>query len=152
MNRPNDPRVAIELHRRRNGGADRASLAIRKEILLLRCELERLELREATVELRGRFAHFGWLRMLMPRMGGRGGVGGLGILLKDYPFMSSVISLAITHGPKLGALKRLRPLLKLVAVGFGGYELVKLWRVANGSDAGPAHATGAEGGNASTAP
>ncbi|WP_147432278.1 DUF3318 domain-containing protein [Pararobbsia silviterrae] len=131
MNRPNDPRVAIEVHRRRNGGTDRKSLAIRKEILLLRCELERLEVREATAELRGRFAHFGWLRMLMPRMSGRGGLAGLGHMLKDYPFLSSVVSLALTHGPKLKGLGRLRPLLKFGAVGFGAWQVVRLWRAAN---------------------
>lgn len=129
MNRPNDPRVAIEAHRRRNGAADRKSLAIRKEILLLRCELERLELREATTDLRARVAHFGWLRMLMPRFGGaRGGVAGLGHLLKDYPFVSSLLSLALTHGPKLTGLRRLRPWLKLSAAGFGAWQAFKLWR------------------------
>ena len=138
MNRPNDPRdprVAIEAHRRRNGATDRKSLAIRKEILLLRCELERLELREATTELRGRFAHFGWLRMLMPRMGGaRGGVAGLGHLLKDYPFASSLISLALTHGPKLRGLSRVRPWLKISAAGFGAWQAYKLWRAATVSE------------------
>ncbi|HTJ93769.1 MAG TPA: hypothetical protein VL424_11770 [Pararobbsia sp.] len=134
MNRPNDPRVAIEAHRRRNGGMDRASLAIRKEILLLRCELERLELREATTELRGRFAHFGWLRMLMPRFGARGGVAGLGHLLKDYPFVSSLASLALTHGPKLSVLKRARPVIKFAIAGFGAWQAVKLWRAATTPD------------------
>lgn len=143
MNRPNDPRVAIEAHRRRNVGIDRKSLAIRKEILLLRCELERLELREATTDLRSRFAHFGWLRMVMPRFGARGGVAGLGHLLKDYPFVSSLASLALTHGPKLRALRRVRPLLKLAIAGLGAWQAVKLWRAANSPDDGP-HA-GAQG-------
>lgn len=131
MNRPNDPRVVIEAHRRRNGGVDHKSLAIRKEILLLRCELERMDLREATHDLRERFAHFGWLRMLMPRMGARGGVAGLAHLLKDYPFVSSLASLALTHGPKLKVLRRARPFIKLAAVGIGAWQLVKLWRTAN---------------------
>jgi len=134
MNRPNDPRVAIEAHRRRNNGADRESLAIRKEILLLRCELERMELREATTELRGRLSHFGWLKMLLPRVAGRGRLGGFGALLKDYPFVSSLASLALTHGPKLKALRRFQPWLKLAAVGFAGWQAVKAWQAANAAD------------------
>jgi hypothetical protein len=134
MNRPVNARAALAVHNRRRG-TDRESLAIRKEILLLRCELERMDLTEATGELRHRFAHFGWLKMLVPRFGGRGGMAGLGSLLKDYPLISSLASLALTHGPRLKSLGRVKPLLKFGAVGFALWQAVKLWKAATGSEA-----------------
>jgi Protein of unknown function (DUF3318) len=134
MNRPNDPRAALALSSRRRSGTDRESLAIRKEILLLRCELERMEIAEASAELRARFAHFGWLKMLVPRFGARSGIAGFGHLLKDYPLLSSLASLALTHGPKLGALKRLKPVLKFGAVAFAAWQAVNLWKATTGGD------------------
>src|SRR5580698_2275794 len=134
MNRPVDPRAALAVHSTRRRGVDRESLAIRKEILLLRCELERMDLTEATAELRDRFAHFGWLKMLVPRFGARGGVAGLGSLLKDYPLVSSLASLALTHGPRLKSLRRVKPLLKFGAVVFAGWQAIKLWQAATGRD------------------
>ncbi len=137
MNRPNDPRAALALSSRRRGSTDRESRAIRKEILLLRCELERMEIAEASAELRGRFAHFGWLKMLVPRFGGRGGRGGMAgfsHLLKDYPLVSSLASLALTHGPKLKSLTRLKPVLKFCAVAFAAWQAVNLWKAATGGD------------------
>jgi Protein of unknown function (DUF3318) len=134
MNRPNDPRAALALSSRRRGGTDRESRAIRKEILLLRCELERMEIAEASAELRGRFAHFGWLKMLVPRFGGRGGMAGFGHLLKDYPLVSSLASLALTHGPKLKSLTRLKPVLKFGAVAFAAWQAVNLWKAATGGN------------------
>jgi hypothetical protein len=137
MNRPNDPRAALALSSRRRSGTDRESRAIRKEILLLRCELERMEIAEASAELRGRFAHFGWLKMLVPRFSGRGGMAGFGHLLKDYPLVSSLASLALTHGPKLKSLTRLKPVLKFGAVAFAAWQAVNLWKAATGSDRSP---------------
>ncbi|CAB3786510.1 DUF3318 domain-containing protein [Pararobbsia alpina] len=137
MNRPNDPREALALSSRRRGGTDRESRAIRKEILLLRSELERREIAEASAELRSRFAHFGWLKMLVPRFGARGGLAGFSHMLKDYPLVSSLASLALTHGPKMKSLKRLKPMLKFGAVAFAAWQAVKLWKAATGGDGSP---------------
>jgi hypothetical protein len=133
MNRPNDPRTALALSNRRRAGTDRESLAIRKEILLLRCDLERMEITEASAELRSRFAHFGWLKMLVPRFGPRGGVAGFSHLLKDYPLVSSLASLALANGPRIKSLKRLKPVLKFGAVAFAAWQAVKLWQAATSS-------------------
>jgi hypothetical protein len=133
MNRPNDPRAALALSRRR--GTDRESRAIRKEILLLRCELERMEISDASAELRGRFAHFGWLKMLVPRFGGRGGMAGFTHLIKDYPLVSSLASLVLANGPRIKSLGRLKPVLKYGAVAFAAWQAVKLWKAATGSEA-----------------
>jgi hypothetical protein len=137
MNRPNDPRAALALSSRRRSGTDRESLAIRKEILLLRCELERMEIAEASAELRARFAHFGWLKMLVPRFGARGGIAGFGHLLKDYPLLSSLASLALTQGPKIRSLKRFKPVLKFGAVAFAAWQAVTLWKATTGGGGSP---------------
>src|ERR1700761_4345780 len=65
--------------------------ALRKELLIARADVERMELRQATYDLRASVTHFSFLRFLMPGGGSRrwgkrgassGGIGGmLGSLL-----------------------------------------------------------------------
>src|SRR5580704_7275327 len=73
--------------------------ALRKELLLVRADVERMELAQATIELRQAVTHFSWLKFLVPGFGGmRTGsgqkssfinAGSIGALLKQYPFISS---------------------------------------------------------------
>ena len=71
--------------------------------------------------------------MLVPRFGPRGGVAGFGHLLKDYPLVSSLASLALANGPRIKSLKRLKPVLKFGAVAFAAWQAVKLWQAATSS-------------------
>ena len=91
--------------------------ALRKELLIARADVERMELAQASADLRYKVSHFSVLSLLMPgrrkrgrasggsgfmsRLGGLsslfgGGGGGLGLLLKQYPVVSSLASLVLT--------------------------------------------------------
>ncbi|MGF6634600.1 hypothetical protein OKW39_001751 [Paraburkholderia sp. MM6662-R1] len=69
--------------------------ALRKELLLVRADVERVELARASFELRQAVTHFSWLRFVIPGFGGvRVGkgpkasvlnAGTIGALLKQYP-------------------------------------------------------------------
>ncbi len=44
--------------------------ALRKELLLVRADVERMELAQATIELRQAVTHFSWLKFIVPGFGG----------------------------------------------------------------------------------
>src|SRR5215475_1887043 len=75
--------------------------SLRKELLIVRAEVERMELAQSTVELRQAVIHFSWLKFLVPgfasmRWGVRGATSkGIGALLKQYPLVSSIVSLLL---------------------------------------------------------
>jgi hypothetical protein len=123
--------------------------ALRKELLIARADVERMELRQATHDLRESVTHFSFLRMLMPggknrrssRRGasgggigsmlgslfsGGGGLGGLSLLLKQYPIIGSVASLVLTKPVRTKVLHGAKPLLKWGGLGFAAWEG---WRI-----------------------
>src|ERR1700760_2388736 len=79
--------------------------ALRKELLLVRADVERMELAQATIELRQAVTHFSWLKFILPGFGGmrvgKGSkasfinAGSIGALLKQYPFISSIASMLL---------------------------------------------------------
>jgi hypothetical protein len=106
--------------------------AIRKELLILRSEVERLELAEAGSELRQTFTHFRWLKVLVPGLGGgsfgqsaKGINAGLSQLVTQYPMLSSIASLVLAK-PVRSVLKAgAGPVLKWGALGFAAWEVYR---------------------------
>src|SRR3984885_15215826 len=76
--------------------------ALRKELLIVRAEVERMELAQATVELRQAVIHFSWLKFIVPGFVGgmrwnkaRGATAGISAMLKEYPLISSIVSMLL---------------------------------------------------------
>ena len=119
--------------------------ALRKELLIARADVERMELRQATHDLRSSVTHFSFLRFLMPgggaprwgkRRGSAGGIGGvlgsllgsgnIGLLLKQYPIVGSLASLILTKPVRTKLLRSAKPVLKWGGLALAGWEG---WRI-----------------------
>jgi hypothetical protein len=121
---------------------------LRKELLIARADVERMEMRQATVDLRESVTHFSFLRFLMPGGGSRrssrrggassgggiggmlssllGGGGGIGLLFKQYPIIGSLASLVLTKPVRTKILHGAKPALKWGGLGFAAWEA---WRI-----------------------
>jgi len=112
--------------------------ALRKELLLVRADVERVELAQATIELRQAVTHFSWLKFVIPgfggaRMGGgsKTGVlntGTLGALLKQYPFVSSIISMLLAKPLRATVMASAKPALKWGSVALAAWEAFRIWQ------------------------
>ncbi|MFM0324133.1 DUF3318 domain-containing protein [Caballeronia glebae] len=121
--------------------------ALRKELLIARADVERMELRQATHDLRASVTHFSVLRFLMPgggggsrrwgkRGGSTGGIGGMlgsllgsgnvGVLFKQYPVIGSLASLVLTKPVRTKLLHSAKPVLKWGGLALAGWEG---WRI-----------------------
>ncbi|SAK77148.1 hypothetical protein AWB76_05098 [Caballeronia temeraria] len=123
--------------------------ALRKELLIARADVERMELRQATHDLRASVTHFSVLRFLMPGGGGSrrwgkrrgasaGGIGGMlasllgsgniGLLLKQYPVIGSLASLVLTKPVRTKLLRSAKPVLKWGGLALAGWEGWRIYR------------------------
>ncbi|PLZ00176.1 hypothetical protein CY652_22270 [Burkholderia sp. WAC0059] len=105
--------------------------ALRKELLVLRADVERAELSEALIDFREAVSKFSWLRLLLPAIGGlRAGskTAGLGALLKQYPLLSSLASLLLAKPLGTGLISRAKPILKWAGLALTAWEGYRIWR------------------------
>jgi len=105
--------------------------ALRKELLIVRADVERAELLESYAHVRESVTHFSWLRFLLPTLGkSRGGsIGGtLGNLLKQYPVISSLVSLVVAKPLRAGVVSTARPLIKWAGIAFTAWEAYRVWQ------------------------
>ncbi|SIT42779.1 conserved hypothetical protein [Paraburkholderia ribeironis] len=112
--------------------------ALRKELLLVRADVERMELAQATSELRQAVMHFSWLRFILPGLGGaragRGSktrfinAGTIGALLKEYPLISSILSLLLTKPLRATVKAGAKPALKWGSLGLVAWEAYRIWQ------------------------
>ncbi|CAH2782401.1 MAG: FIG00453113: hypothetical protein [uncultured Paraburkholderia sp.] len=113
--------------------------ALRKELLLVRADVERMELAQATIELREAVTHFSWLKLIVPgfaavRAGSRGGksnflnAGNFGVLLKQYPLISSVVSMVLTKPLRATVAAGAKPALKWGSLALAGWEGYRIWQ------------------------
>ena len=112
--------------------------ALRKELLLVRADVERVELAQATFELRQAVTHFSWLRFVIPGFGGvRMGkgpkasvlnAGTIGALLKQYPIISSIASLLLAKPLRATVVKGAKPALKWGSIALGAWEAFRIWQ------------------------
>ena len=107
---------------------------VRKELLLLRAEVERSEFVHARIELHHSLSSFGWLKLFVPRFSaGRSKAGGKGInaSLTDrffgHPLVSSLASLILVKPLRATLAAGTKPLVKwgsLGALGWAGYRFL----------------------------
>lgn len=129
--------------------------ALRKELLIARADVERMELRQATHDIRESVTHFSFLRFLWPRSsntgrwgkrgasrggigailgsllgggGGRGAGGNLGLLFKQYPIIGSLASLVLTKPVRTKLLHGAKPALKWGGLGLVAWEAFRIWQ------------------------
>ena len=133
MNRPppstsREHAIPDELLRSRHFSPRQLRL-LRKEILLLRSDLERAELVQASAELRYKVSHFGWLKWLAPGWAfGRQELSGLSTLMKKYPLLSSVVSLVVSGPVRRAANRYAGPAAKLGGMALAGWSIWKIWQ------------------------
>lgn len=104
---------------------------------MLRAEVERAEFVQARAELHRKFSNLGWLKLLVPGLGGvrpKGGGRGVNATIMDWvlhhPLASSVASLAL--GKPLRATVATvaagaKPALKWGAVGAAAWAGLRVW-------------------------
>jgi hypothetical protein len=105
--------------------------ALRKELLMVRADVERAELLESYTQLREKVTHFSWLRFLVPSLGKSSGgplASTLGSLLKQYPVLGSLLSLVIAKPLRSGALSAVRPAIKWIGIAFTAWETYRIWQ------------------------
>jgi hypothetical protein len=125
--------------------------ALRKELLIVRADVERAELIESYAHLRETVTHFSWLRFLIPSFGKtRSGPLGttLSALLKQYPLMGSLASLVLAKPLRSGIVSSARPLIKWVGVGFTAWEAYRIWQQLRQQRRQPHEATAARSADA----
>lgn len=125
--------------------------ALRKELLLVRADVERLELSQATIELRQAVTHFSWLKFIVPGFAGmrfgkaRGASASIGALLKEYPLISSIASLLLAKPLRATVAAGAKPVLKWGSLGLAAWEAFRIWQqMKNESRAG---STGSKSGS-----
>ncbi|MBN3817028.1 DUF3318 domain-containing protein [Paraburkholderia sp. Se-20369] len=107
--------------------------AIRKELLIMRAEVERLELAQAGAEMRQTFSRFRWLKVLVPGLGS-GSLGqsarhlnaSLGNLINQYPMVSSLASLILAKPVRSLLRASAGPALKWGSLGFAAWEIYRI--------------------------
>lgn len=137
--------------------------ALRKELLIARADVERVELAQASADLRYKVKHFSVLNLIMPGRGKRGrssgaggflsrlsGMGGaskggignlftsgnLSLLFKQYPIVGSLASLVLAKPVRSRLLASAKPLLKWGGLGLVGWEAYRVWQQMKSSPAG----------------
>ncbi|WP_334044757.1 DUF3318 domain-containing protein [Burkholderia ambifaria] len=109
--------------------------ALRKELLILRSEVERLELAEAAADVRHAVTRFSWLKVFIPGLSG-GTFGqsaknlnaSLGHLVNQYPMLSSLASLVLAKPVRSLLRASAGPALKWGTVGFAAWEVYRIWK------------------------
>ncbi len=112
--------------------------ALRKELLLVRANVERMELAQATIELRQAVTHFSWLKFIVPGFAGmRAGsgskagflnAGSIGALLKQYPLISSIVSIVLAKPLRATVAAGAKPALKWGGLALAGWEAYRIWQ------------------------
>ncbi|WP_020204616.1 DUF3318 domain-containing protein [Cupriavidus sp. WS] len=121
----------------------RLPLAIRKELLITRAALERYDCAQALHQVRGSAARFGRLGNWLPRVAQPASLLKLLGLARDYPVLSSTISLALPLLRKTPVLRWGWKLAKLGGLAAAGYWAYDTWQKGTAGDTRTARAPGA---------
>jgi Protein of unknown function (DUF3318) len=130
MNRP-DPSARSRHPVSMRASGDPKIRAIRKELLLARADLERLEIAKASAELRHGVTGFRWVRWVLPSFRATRslrGIPAIGSLLEHYPLLGSLASLAVAGPIRRTVVRHAKPLLKIGALGVAGWQAYRIWR------------------------
>ncbi|MDR6500929.1 DUF3318 domain-containing protein [Burkholderia sp. MS455] len=109
--------------------------ALRKELLILRSEVERLELAAAAGEMRQAVTRFSWLKVFIPGLSGskfsqsaKNLNASLGHLVNQYPMLSSLASLVLAKPVRSLLRASAGPALKWGTLGFAAWEVYRIWK------------------------
>ncbi|AXE99429.1 DUF3318 domain-containing protein [Paraburkholderia hospita] len=123
--------------------------ALRKELLIVRADVERMELAQATLDLRNAVTHFSWLKFIVPGFAGgmpwgrrRGAAAGIGALLKEYPLISSIVSLLLAKPLRATVVGTAKPVLKWGSVGLAAWEAYRIYQQVKRESRKPGTAAG----------
>ncbi|MBP0593095.1 DUF3318 domain-containing protein [Paraburkholderia sp. LEh10] len=123
--------------------------ALRKELLIVRADVERMELAQATLDIRNAVMHFSWLKFIVPGFGSmswgrrRGTAGNIGTLLKEYPLISSLVSLVLAKPIRKGVTATAKPVLKWGSLGLAAWEAFRIYQQIKRETRKPAAASAA---------
>lgn len=108
----------------------------------MRAEVERAELAEAVIDLRHAVTQFSWLKFLVPGFAGlRSGIGGgsgIAGLLKQYPLLSSLVSMLLAKPLRKTVFSVAKPLVKWGGLAFTGWEAFRVWQQVKRQNSGGA--------------
>jgi len=108
--------------------------ALRKELLLVRADVQRMELAQATVDLRHAVTHFSWLRFVVPGFAGmrwgkaKGAGAAIAALLKEYPLIISIASLLLARPLRATVMASAKPVLKWGSLALAAWEAYRIWQ------------------------
>ncbi|WP_082710027.1 DUF3318 domain-containing protein [Burkholderia sp. TSV86] len=109
--------------------------ALRKELLLLRSDAERLEFAHAGAELRQSVTQFKWLKLIVPGLStsvfgksARNVNTVLGTLVNQYPLLSSLASILLAKPARTLLRVSARPALKWGAIGLAVWNVYRIWK------------------------
>ncbi|WP_454722352.1 MULTISPECIES: DUF3318 domain-containing protein [Cupriavidus] len=120
----------------------RLPLAIRKELLITRAALERYDCAQALHHVRGSAARFGRVGTWLPRLTRPASWLKLLGLARDYPVLSSTLSLALPLLRKTPVLRWGWKLAKLGGLAAAGYWAYDTWQKGSAGDTRPEPAPG----------
>ena len=112
--------------------------AVRKELLLLRAEVERAEFVQARAELHRKFSNLSWVKLFVPGLGlglgrSRGKKAGSGVnaTLSDWvfghPLVSSLASVILAKPLRATMAAGVKPLLKWGTLGAAAWAGLRVW-------------------------
>lgn len=116
--------------RRRTAREVRLPLAVRKELLITRAALERYDAAQSLADVRASVRNIGRIGAWLPRMARPQSMWKLLGMAKDYPVMSSALSLALPLMRRVPVLRWGWKLSKLGAVAGAGYWAYRTWQQA----------------------
>ncbi|MBN3787747.1 DUF3318 domain-containing protein [Burkholderia sp. Ac-20353] len=109
--------------------------AIRKELLILRSEVERLEFAQASAEMRQAVTRFRWLKVLVPGLTGgafsqsaKNLNATVGNLVNQYPMLSSLASIVLAKPVRSLLRAGAGPALKWGSLGFAVWEIYRFMK------------------------
>jgi hypothetical protein len=126
--------------------------ALRKELLIARADVERMELAQATADLRHSVTRFAFLKFLMPggstrrwgRRSASGGIlsalisgGNLSAMIRQYPIVGSILSLLVTKPVRRTLMRSAKPVLKWGGLGLLVWEGVRVYKQMKAASAEP---------------
>ncbi|MGN6667901.1 MAG: DUF3318 domain-containing protein [Trinickia sp.] len=134
MNEPTSRNSAHYRHSPVRDASTPQMRAVRKELLLLRAEVERAEFVQARAELHQKFSNFGWMRLIVPGLGAmRGKHGGRGVNAKitdwifHHPLSSTLASLILGKPLRATVAAGAKPLLKWGGLAAAAYAGLRVW-------------------------
>ncbi len=109
--------------------------SLRKELLILRSNMERIELTQAATDLRQTVTHFHWLKSLLPRFSSapagkvtKAVTANLGVLINQYPLLSSIVSVLLAKPIRSLLKSGAKPIFKWGPLGFAAWEIYRSWK------------------------